>query len=233
MIALVSANFGGIDKIKSLPAIPEINSFYYTDSGAVDATGWNIIYPDFPNPDVLKSHRLTAAFFKAQIHRLDYVKDADWLVWADASFQFHSLKFILDEISILQNLQEKKRFLAVPHPERRTVADEIDFVKGWLQKKDPYLTSRYTNINFTGIKNHFENKGLYCEDMNLWAGGFWIAHNNLRNREFFDMWWNCAIRFGHFDQLSMDGCFKICGIEPQRFEVNIYQNKFFTRIHHP
>jgi hypothetical protein len=71
-IALVTANFGGIDEVKALPDHEETDAFYYTDqsvSPEVARTWTRIINPNYPRYDL--NPRLRAKYFKLQIHRLD------------------------------------------------------------------------------------------------------------------------------------------------------------------
>jgi len=57
-IALVTANFGGIDDLKPLPPHPGIDAYYYTDeatraaaSAEAAATWTRVIVPDYPRHD--------------------------------------------------------------------------------------------------------------------------------------------------------------------------------------
>jgi len=86
-IALVTANFGGIDVAKRLPNRSGIDAFYYTDelsamaaSLEVTSTWTRVIVPIYPRHDF--SARLRARYFKHQIHRLDDVRGYNWLAWA-------------------------------------------------------------------------------------------------------------------------------------------------------
>jgi hypothetical protein len=75
-IALVTANFGGIDDIKTLPQHDGIDAFYYTDAATrsqADQTAiasWTrVLVPNYPRHDF--GSRLRAKYFKLQVHRLD------------------------------------------------------------------------------------------------------------------------------------------------------------------
>lgn len=102
-IALVTANFGGIDAVKPLPAHEGIDAFYYidqpnADSASAEATKtWTrVIVPNYPRHDF--NPRLRARYFKHQIHRLDEVREHRWLVWADGSLQFKDLRFLSERV---------------------------------------------------------------------------------------------------------------------------------------
>src|SRR4051812_42863245 len=105
-IALVTANFGGIDDLKPLPPHDGIDAFYYTDAASFAAaappavkTWTQVIVPNYPRHDF--NPRLRGRYFKHQIHRLDEVRNHRWLVWADSSLQFHDLGFVMAAVERL------------------------------------------------------------------------------------------------------------------------------------
>ena len=72
-VALVTANFGGIDTILPFPPQRGIDAYYYTEArvlseaDAVAAASWTrVILPDYPRYDF--GPRLRARYFKHQIH---------------------------------------------------------------------------------------------------------------------------------------------------------------------
>src|SRR5437868_10496819 len=92
-IALVSANFGSFDTVKTLPPNGEIDSFYYCDektllgSAEESVASWTkVVVPNYPRHDF--TPRLRARYFKHQIHRLDEIRDHRWLAWSDSSIRF-------------------------------------------------------------------------------------------------------------------------------------------------
>src|SRR4051812_5114615 len=131
-IALVTANFAGIDTLKALPPNGEIDSFYYCDektqagfSSEAVASWTRIIVPNYPRHDF--GPRLRGRYFKHQIHRLDEVRDHRWLVWADSTVRFKETRFLVEACRALEARPPNERVLVVPHPERKTILQEYEY----------------------------------------------------------------------------------------------------------
>jgi len=231
-IALITANFGGIDGLKVLPSHEGIDAFYYTDAGTVAAaspeamkTWTQVLVPNYPRDDF--SPRLRARYFKHQIHRLDEVRDHRWLVWADSSLQFHDLEFVVKQIQVLARLPAHQRVLLVPHPDRKTIQEEFRFIQGGIEGGDPYLVQRYAHEKMPEQMEYFQSRGWNL-DSKLWCGTFWVMENSERLRRAWDAWWDQNLRFGMMDQLSLPVILEDHGIEPRALDVNLSRNEHFT-----
>jgi hypothetical protein len=230
-IALVAASFGGIDDLKSLPRHDGIDAYYYTDAltraGASPGTigSWtSVLVPDYPRHDF--DGRLRSRYFKQQIHRIDEVQSHRWLVWADGSLYFHELEFIHAEVAKLARLPERDRVLLVPHPQRRTVLEEYEFVKAEMERGNEYMTSRYAREKMTEQMEWFRRRGWNL-DARLYAGGFWIIENSEIFHHCWNDWWDQILRFDIQDQLSLPVVLEQHRCRPQTLDVLLWNNPHF------
>jgi hypothetical protein len=212
-IALVTANFGGIDDLKPLPARRRgVSTFYYTDRGLF-VKGWDkVSNPNYPRHDF--NNRLRARYFKHQIHRLDEVQDYRWLVWADSIIDFRDTDFLLGWAKELKKLPKHKRILAIQHPLRATVVQEYEFISGHIKQNEPYLTRRYQHEKMTEQMRWFDCKG-WKVNVPLLLGTIWMVENSKLMAHAFDDWWDQNLRFGMMDQLSFYPVLAHNKIKPQ------------------
>lgn len=234
-VALVTANFGGIDELRALPE-HSIDAFYYTDAETVsraDATAlesWSrVVVPNYPRHDF--NPRLRAKYFKLQIHRLPEASTHRWLVWADSSVLFKSTEFIEDSISRLASLPEDERLLVVPHPDRETVLEEYEFIRDEIAAGNEYLITRYRDEKMTEQMRYFERRGW---DVNapLWCGTFWIVENSSFFNRIWDDWWDQNLRFGMMDQLSLPVLLEAHGVTPAMLDIVLWDNEYFRKAKH-
>ncbi|MCP3138347.1 hypothetical protein [Pyxidicoccus xibeiensis] len=235
-LALVTANFGGLDVVKPLPPRFGIDAFYYTDEATRDATSvearrtWTrILVPNYPRFDF--SPRLRGRYFKHQIHRLDEVRGHRFLVWADASLALHDLDFLREGAKRLAKLPPHKRVLLVPHPDRRTIQEEFDFIESQMSKGDEYLRVRYAEEKMREQMEDFRARGWSLQSP-LWCGTIWMMENSELLRSAWDDWWDQNLRFGMMDQLSLHPVLAHRGIEPQPLQINLWNNSHFSWVKH-
>jgi hypothetical protein len=235
-IALVTANFGGIDDIKTLPQHDGIDAFYYTDAATrsqADQTAiasWTrVLVPNYPRHDF--GSRLRAKYFKLQVHRLDEVRDHRWIVWADGSLQFHETAFLLEQVEKLRGLPEKNRLMVVPHPDRKTVWEEYEFVQTQIIRGNKYLGLRYAEEKMTEQMDYFQARG-WDTNAKLWCGTIWLLENNAVLNCCWNDWWDQNLRYGMMDQLSLPVLLNKHGCEPQCLDVNLWRNGHFSSVNH-
>jgi len=236
-IALVTANFGGIDDIKALPAHEGVDAFYYTDettrkrASRPALESWTeVIVPNYPRHDF--GPRLRSRYFKHQIHRLDEAQNHAWLVWADSSVQMHETDFIVAEVAKLQALPPAQRLLVIPHPDRQTVREEYEYIHGRILSGSKYHRIRYGAEKMTEQMAHFQQRGWDVDSPGLWCGTFWIVENSERFKCCWNDWWDENIRFGMMDQLSLPVVLQENGCAPQRLDVSLWKNAHFTCAAH-
>jgi len=216
-IALVTANFGGIDCGYGLPEHHGIDAFYYTETAGPWRGGWEVVVTNYPGLDF--APRLKAKYFKQQIWRLPEVAYHDWFVWADSSLMFKNLSIVSSMVCYMA--YGGHRIALVPHPDRKTVGEEYQFIINRMAAGDEYLKSRYASARMP------EQMAEIPPDGRLWCGGFWIMQNSPDTRSFLNDWWDQSIRYGIMDQLPIDMLLKKHGIEPLPIKVNIYDNEYF------
>jgi len=235
-LALVTANFGGIDSLKPFPAYPDIDTYYYTgaetlvgsDAAAVSSWG-RIIVPDYPRHDF--SPRLRGRYFKHQIHRLPETERYRWLAWADSSLQFRDPSFLLRTAERLRDLAPHQRLALVPHPDRRTVLEEYEYIKGEIDKGNEYLCLRYAEERMTEQINFFVGRGWDLRAP-LWCGTVWLIENSELITGCWDSWWDQNLRYGLMDQLSLPVLLQHFRLQPQSLEFNLWRNDFFDWVSH-
>jgi hypothetical protein len=231
-LALVTANFGGIDDPKPLPEHAGIDAFYYTDAAvpeAVAQTWTRVLNPGFPRHDL--GPRLRAKYFKLQIHRLDEVRAARWLVWADGSLRIHQLAFLRERALALSRLAARRRVLLIPHPDRGTVQEEYEFVRRAIAEEHPTLALRYRDERMGEQMAWYRSRGWNVE-AKLWCGGFWMMENSDLVRRCLDDWWDQNLRFGMMDQISLPVILEQHGIEPEPLAIDLWRNSFFEFVGH-
>lgn len=235
-IALVSANFGGIDELKPLPPHPGVDAFCCTDEAGAAAvspevarTWTRILVPDYPRPDF--APRLRAKYFKCQIHRLDEVRRYRWLAWADTSLRFKDLAFLRVQAAALARLPSRRRALLVPHPERKTVQEEFEFVQREMEAGNAYLRARYLSERMPEQMRHLAARGFGGGER-LWCGGLWLVENNATVRAAWDDWWDQNLRYGLMDQLSLPAVLAQHRVEPLALDVSLWDNQHFTFVGH-
>ena len=234
-IGLITANFGGIDTIKPLPSRSGTDAFYYTDVETATVTNrasintWNAVIVS--DRETQLNARLRSRYFKHQIHHLPEAKPFRWLVWADSSFLFKELDFIKDIVEKLGHLPPNNRLLLVPHPERQTVRQEIDFIVSQIEQGNEYLRVRYGQDKTTEAIEHLESRGFNLQDR-LWCGGFWIIENNSIINQAWDAWWAYTCRYGTQDQYFLPAAMAEFGLRPQALNVNIFANQYFDSVQH-
>jgi hypothetical protein len=238
-IALVSSNFGGIDAIKPFPAVPGVDTLYYTDADALADTdpevvaSWGrIIVPDYPRYDF--GPRLRAKYFKLQIHRLPETESYRWLAWADSAVQFRDASFLLRETERLAPLAPHQRLALVPHPDRNTIREEYE----WMEQQvatggeyAEYLRVRYAQEKITEQMNFFAGRGWNL-DAKLWCGTIWLIENNDLITRCWDGWWDQNLRYGIQDQLSLPVMLDVFGLEPQALPLYVWKNEFWEHVKH-
>ena len=188
-----------------------------------------MLVPNYPRHDF--GARLRSRYFKHQIHRLDEVRSHRWLVWADSRLHFHETGFILEQVEKLRRLPSSNRILLIPHPDRRTIREEYEFIRDAIDQGSEYLRVRYQQEKMKEQMEHFRRQGWDVE-AKLWCGGFWMVENSARLNRLWDDWWDQNIRFGMMDQLSLPVLLNEYGCDPQPLDVVLWRNAHFTFVSH-
>lgn len=237
-LALVSANFGGIDPIFQLPEHEGIDCFYYTDTDAANhenAQTWTkVIKTNYPRYDL--SPRVKAKYFKCQIHRLDEIQEYDYFFWTDSCQIHHQLKYLLGMADELEKQQDNHRMLVVPHPFNypicnNTIQAEYEAIMEQM-KTNPYLQVRYEKEMLTEQVEYYRSLGWETDKIELYASTCFMVKNNVRYHQAFDYWWDQNLKWGITDQLSLPIALAKYNIQPTKLNVLLWKNQFFTHGSH-
>jgi hypothetical protein len=225
-IVLVSANIGGIDPVFPLPPHPGIHAVYFTDAAPCEAEAtWDRVVrvPHSDNP------RMAAKFYKCQIHRLPETRGFPWLMWSDTSARFKDLSFVP---GLVQRLgRYGTRAALVPHPNRRSPAEEYQYVIDRITEGNVYLASRYTAEEMRAERDHFA-KRHDLRALPLWCGGLWVFANAPRSHAFFNAWWRCVNTWAIIDQPAISPLLVEHGIRPVPIKLPLMDNRYWTRVEH-
>jgi hypothetical protein len=229
-IALVTASFGALDGMRPIPSCDGIDTFFYTDARTLaPVVGWkSVVWVDYPSASF--HPRLRAKYFKLQIHRLEEVQPYDWLIWADSSFSFSSLDFLVKKVDALRLMPAHKRAAFIPHPQRNSVSQEYKFIIDQMKSGNDYLISRYGNDNMAGQMEFLAAKQS-SSDYGLLCGGLWIVENSRMYHDFLNDWWDQVLRYSIMDQLSLSYALDFNGIEAETLGVPLYGGQYFTIGH--
>ena len=235
-LALVTANFGGIDDVKPLPQNTSFDSFYYTDevtlagaSAEVCATWTRVIAPPYPRRDLVP--RLRAKYFKCQLHRLPETQRYRWLAWADSKFHFRDTSFLAEGVERLQGMPPSSRLMLRRHPRRPTVRSEYQYVVREMQKGNQYVLTRYHTEPMDEQIAFYETQG-WNTAARLWSCGLWLIENNAAIRACWDTWWDHNIKFSIQDQLSLPIALENHNLDPQEFRFSHSGDSYFQRVQH-
>jgi hypothetical protein len=179
-VAILTASIGGIDEIKGIPKQTiDVDYYAYFDN--------NLPYP-LPN----LNNRLKSKYLKIQTHR--FLQGYDYYIWIDGRIEIKADVFAEEMIKALGN----DDVALFPHPERKTIGKEYEFISGEIKAGNPYLTSRYANQ----VMEH-EMKWVHTGIMwsnPLYSCNVFIRKANPKVDEAFNEWWSRCIEFSNFDQ---------------------------------
>lgn len=230
-LALVTANFGGIDNIRRFPADAGFDAFYYTEEATLatadpsHVASWpRIIVPAYPHRDF--GPRLRAKYFKQQIHRLPETLPFRWLAWADSTVRFKNPAFLIDALATLRRRPARCRFMLIRHPTRATVREEYVSVVRDCREGNAYMRTRYDERDLEHQWKVYSGQGWNL-DAPLWCGTIWLLERNEIMIKCLDEWWHHTIRFGVMDQISLPVVLEQFAIKPTELRVNLLQNRFF------
>lgn len=215
-IAVITANFGGIDSQKYIPEQSIIfDQYYYTEK--------NSPY-DFSGLD----NRLKAKYFKWQMHKIpDLEKKYDIFVWVDANI-------LIKRPDVIERLVKGIDLFDISitsHPDRDCIYKEAEFIMNGIKNGNIYLKARYNNsiqneVDFFRKMGHPENAGL------CWCGLFAVENSDKMN-DCFDAIWNDNILRSNFDQNSFmfNALQRKVGIN-YTYWGNFHKNDNYELIHH-
>lgn len=207
-IAVVTANFGGIDKKKEIPKQTiEFDRFY------IDEHNREFTFNDVNN-------RLAAKYYKICTHRI--YSDYDVYIWLDASVHVISGNFIESFITQLGSSE-----IAIQkHPFRSSIYEEADFIIRSIKNGNKYLSTRY-NINALLKELKFIGNGIE----GLFGCGLFARVNSEKINKIFDLWFMDNLLWSAFDQFSFVRHVKAMNISIANFG-DFTSNSYYKLVKH-
>lgn len=206
-IAIVTANFGGIDEVKEIPKQTIEYDRYIVD----EHNCW------FPLSTL--DNRSKARYIKIMMHR--YLPQYDFYIWLDGRVEVTSEKFIQ---SIFNSIgKEEDKIFLTQHPARKDAYDELEFILHEMNKGNHYLIERYGKQQLRKELYHFKQVGLPKQEP-LFASGIFARYNsNVVNNAFNEWFMNC-IEYTNFDQAMLT---KIVWAYELKYSAMPYDNIFY------
>lgn len=218
-IAWITANIGGIDTPRDeAPQLVdgyEVKRIYVTEYDAA-VTGYNA-----PNP------RMAAKWYKCQGYKLPEVMDCEIICWTDANIELKpgALQFWVNRLNA-----GNAEILVQEHHHRKTMREEADFIYA-QRETDRYLAARYAGYDFEAEMKFWKN--TLREDAQLLCSNVFIYVRTNETIKALSGWWNCILRFGHYDQFSLSAI-----LYKDLYSQNLYDgheyynNPYFTHHNH-
>lgn len=149
----------------------------------------------FPRRDV--NQRLRAKYFKMSTHWLNSNFSA--YIWVDGSFSIEPAG--LRAFMARQLASADCAFFL--HPTRRTILQELEYVKEQIAEGSKYLLVRYGNESMDKQVDAYVDDGFPVGDYPLLGGGLFIRRNTPRVNAAFDHWLIENLKWTIQDQLSL------------------------------
>lgn len=210
-IAVITANIGGFDTVKSIPKQTiEFDRYYYTEE-------------DLPVPMHTQDARMKAKLMKICPHW--FLPDYDVYVWIDGNVQVKSKFFIEYMINTLQG----NDIAISKHPSRSDIYHEAAFICDSIKSGSKYLSDRYS---IESIQKEIQSigeghGGLYWNGLSARVNNTWI--NKCHEQWFLD-----NVLYSNFDQLSFVKMVNNCKLKLGIFDMgsNFYNNDNYELIKH-
>lgn len=181
-IALVTVNIGGIDKVKEPVKQNTAYDYFIYDEGNLP----------FPLPNL--NDRLKSKYIKIQTHR--FLPHYDVYIYIDGRVEVIKETFIEE---FIQQLQDKD-VVVLKHKDRSNVFEEMDFIIEHIDKRTPYLSSRYDNQQMEKELKFYKDNDELMTGTFLYASGIFARWNDDKINDCFDEWWRRTVEFSYFDQ---------------------------------
>ena len=178
-IAVITSNFGNFDAIKQLPKQTiKYDRFYYDEKNS-------------PYPAHTIDNRLAAKIFKIMPHKI--LPDYDVYIWIDGNVEIKRDNFVNEITTHLG----KNDFCISPHPFRKNIYEEAEFIINSIKADSKYLSGRYS---IEPIQREIEHIGSGLKD--LYYCGIFARRNDPIVNQMCESWFMDNVLWTNFDQLN-------------------------------
>ncbi len=182
-IAIYTAMTGNYESLK-LPELldPRFDYFVFTDSPVHDTGIFQIRPITYFNEDATR----TARFVKTHPHW--FLREYDVAIWVDASIMITGDIYPMVE----KFIASKKAVGAIPHPHRKTIAEELKACLAFGKDNAEEMTTQVDHYH----KEGFDGSGLIESGLMIF---------DLKQKDtstFLDFWWKEIDNYSRRDQLS-------------------------------
>lgn len=147
----------------------------------------------------------------------------DVYIWLDGSMTFErddSAKWFLDQLGAAD-------FAVFKHPWRKTIQEEADHIEDHLQKKKPYITSRYKNGLHKEQLADIQLDENYVDD-HLYASTAFIYRDSEEVRDALRLLWLHQSRYYTCDQLAFT--YGLRNLEVNVIKDNPFKCKYLAHV---
>jgi len=188
-VALITANLGNIDEDIHLDQIVKQDyefSFF----------NFHLNSLPFPLPNL--DNRTKARYLKIMTHR--FLPEYDVYVWIDGRIKIISELFIS---TFVKHLENKKEFVVITHPKRKSIYEEIEFILHQMNSGEHYLIGRYGHQELRKELEFYKSELYPNENVPLFSSGVLGRLNNEKVNKACDEWFLRSIEFSNFDQAML------------------------------
>lgn len=178
-VAVITANFGGIDPVVDFPKQDyKCDRYYFTEKNS-----------PFPFRDL--SPRMAAKYFKICTHKI--LPQYEAYLWLDGQFKIKSSSFVSKMVEHL----ETGEVVISKHKQRKTIGEEAHFIYDAIKQGSPYLSSRYSPEVIMKELDRIGNP-----DLSLYMCGLFLRRNIKWTNAMFERWFEDCLLYHSFDQNS-------------------------------
>ena len=214
-VALITANIGGIDSFNFSEEFSfQDYEFYfhnYSENGI-----------PFPLPNL--DNRTKARYIKIMPHR--FLSGFDAYIWIDGRIKITSELFIS---TFVKHFENKKEFVVITHPKRKSIYEEIEFILHQMNKGEHYLIERYGYQQLRKELEFYKSEQYPNDEIPLFSSGILGRLNNEKVNKACDEWFLRSIEFSNFDQAMLS--YIIWKYELSSKQL-LYENGLFKVMEH-
>ncbi len=206
-ICIASASLGGIDIGVDMPA---------QDMPA----GWEMEFRLFRDADIPARPLSLSPRMQAKLPRMcgfEWFEDANLIAWIDSAYTVTSSGLAAWLVDALADGD----ICLMPHDQRRSVSEELEFMTRLMAAGDPYLIGRYAQEPMAQQVSHYLSEDGF-EDKWLAATGCFVYRNNRRMQAAMKDWLLECVKWSNQDQLSLPYVLYRHGISPKWMDCSVW-----------